>query len=133
MSKTSLNEKERRTAAFRKELAALKVKNLTALDPFTVLAKIGNLVDVSSTGILLLIGRRDLIPKNLRTNLSLASIEGEKVCFRIEEMDLELDGTIARTRYIGDEMFEVAVDFSDNAPEYWRECLVELLPGYEES
>jgi hypothetical protein len=27
---------------------------------------------------------------------------------------------------------ELAIDFSDNAPAYWRECLAELLPGLDE-
>ena len=47
-------------------------------------------------------------------------------------MNLELDGKIARTSYIGDGVFEIAVDFSETAPTYWRECLLDLLPDQGE-
>ncbi len=115
-------------AAPRKQVNGLHVKNLTALDHFSVIARAALLVDISSSGMLLHVDRKQLVPKSLRENLTLTSLEGEHIMLQIKEMDLEIDGKVTRTRMIGKGVFEVAVDFSAEAPEYWRECLVDLMP-----
>lgn len=117
-----------RRIAPRKHIVGIHVKNLTSLEPLSLMARKAVLVDASSTGVLLHIDRKDFVPKKLRQNLTIQSIEGEHVMFEIAEMDLEIDGRISRTRLIGKGVFEVAVDYSEEAPEYWRECLYELLP-----
>ena len=124
--------KSERRIAPRKQINFIPVKNLTTLDPFNIVSKYAEIVDASSTGFLLYVSRGNLVPKNLRTNLSLKPLEGERVILKIQDMDLDIDGTITRTRFIGDGTFEIAVDFSTDAPEYWRECLIDLLPGSEE-
>ncbi|MGE3974152.1 MAG: hypothetical protein AB7F59_06475 [Bdellovibrionales bacterium] len=123
---------EDKRIAPRKNVLGLEVKNLTALEPFSILARKAILIDASSSGLLLRVDRKDLIPRSLRSHLTLSSIEGEHVLFHIKEMDLEMDGKIARTRFIGDSTFEVAIDFTAEAPEYWRESLMDLLPTPEE-
>lgn len=124
--------KSERRVAPRKQLNYITVKNLALLEPFTIIAKGAELVDASSTGFLLHIHRNELIPKHLRGNLSLKPLEGEKIMLRIDQMELDLDGKISRTRFIGNGIFEIAIDFSAEAPEYWRECLLDLLPSSEE-
>lgn len=116
-------------AAKRKQVGSIPVSNLTTLTHFESIARFGHLIDASSTGFLILIDREDLVPKNLRQNLSLQSIEGEPMMLMINPMELEISGHIARTRYVGKGVFEIAVDFSQDAPEYWRECLFDLLPS----
>jgi hypothetical protein len=118
-----------RRAAPRKSVTGLEIRNITALEPFSILARKGVLIDASSTGILVRVDRKDLVPKSLRQHLSIAPIEGEHVVFHIREMDLEMDGKVARTRFIGNATFEVAIDFTEEAPEYWRQSLVDLLPS----
>ena len=120
---------KKRRIANRKIVGGITVTNVTALNKFTAISKIGTMVDASSTGLLLLIDRKDLIPKGLRESLSLEQLMGEHVMLRIAEMNLDIDGVISRTRHIGKGMFELALDFSLDAPEYWRECLVDLLPA----
>lgn len=115
--------------AKRKQVGSIPVSNLTTLSHFESIARFGHLIDASSTGFLILIDREDLVPKGLRQNLSLESIEGEPIMLMINPMELEINGHIARTRYIGKGVFEIAVDFSQDAPEYWRECLFDLLPS----
>ena len=122
-------QKNERRVAKRKHIEGLHIKNLTALTHFQSIAKKARLIDASSTGMLLLVDRRDLIPEELRSNLTLDPLKGELIMFQIDEMDLEIDGRIARTRMIGKGVFEVAVDFTQEAPDYWRECLYDLLPG----
>jgi hypothetical protein len=116
-------------SAKRKQVGSIPISNLTTLTHFESIARFGHLIDASSTGFLIQIDREDLIPKNLRQNLSLQSIEGEPIMLMINPMELEINGHIARTRYIGKGLFEIAVDFSQDAPEYWRECLFDLLPS----
>jgi hypothetical protein len=120
---------DNRRAAPRKSVTGLEIKNLTAIQPFSILARKGILIDASSTGILIRVERKDLVPRTLRQNLSITPIEGEHVVFHIREMDLEMDGKVARTRFIGNSTFEIAIDFTEEAPEYWRQSLVDLLPN----
>ncbi len=122
-----MNSPAKKRVAKRKSVERISLTNITTLLHFEKIAGKASLVDASSTGFLLQIERKDLLPEHLRQNLSIESVEGEPVVMVIEQMDLELSGRIARTKYIGKGIFEVAVDFSDDAPEYWRECLFDLL------
>jgi len=124
--------KSERRIANRKAVNMIRVENLASLEPFMMISKSAELVDVSSTGFLLHVSRNALVPKQLRANLSLTTLEGERVMLKIADMELEIDGTISRTRFIGRGLFEIAIDLSEDAPEYWRECLVDLLPGADE-
>lgn len=117
----------KKRAAKRKTVDKISISNITTLLHFEKIASKAVLVDASSSGFLMHIDRKDLIPEHLRQNLSIESVDGEPVVMVIEQMDLELSGRIARTKYVGKGLFEVAVDFSDDAPEYWRECLFDLL------
>lgn len=116
----------------RKSLDPIHIESLTSLDHFSLLARTGRIVDASATGFLLHVHRKDLVPKVLRDNLSIDCILNERVKMSISEMNLEIDGKITRTRLIGNKTFEIAIDFSETAPEYWRECLLELLPSVGE-
>jgi hypothetical protein len=112
----------------RKELAQITVDSFSSLENLERLAKYGEIIEASSSGILIHFNREDFIRKDLRTNLSIDSLVGTKVYFNIHEMDLEISGTVARTQFLGKKGFYVAVDYSSDAPEYWRECLMDLLP-----
>ncbi len=118
--------------AERKLLGPIHFKNLTSLEKFSVLARTGIIVDASSRGFLLRVSRRELVPRNLRGNLNIDCLIDERVMLRIDEMNLEIDGVVKRTRMIGQGVFEIGIDFSETAPDYWRECLLELLPEVDE-
>ena len=120
--------KAEQRVAERKELEPLYISDLTSLDPFSLLARSGVIVDASASGFRIHIHRKDLVPKVLRENLTLDCIVGERVKMHIQQMELEIDGHVARTALLGKGTFEVAVDFSEQAPQYWRECLIDLLP-----
>ncbi len=110
------------------EMSAVTVKNLTSLDHAEVVAKTATLIDASHSGFLLHINRADLLAKFARDSLTLNEIVGTKVILLLEQMNLELSGTVARTKRINKSLFEVAIDYTDEAPDYWRECLIDLLP-----
>lgn len=112
----------------RKEVTPIHVEYLTSLDDFTKIARDLKIVEVSSNGILLECDRQSLIPVSLRKNLSLDVLIGDRVFLRLSDMNLEVSGVITRTQLSGKKGYRIAVDYSDDAPEYWRECLTDLLP-----
>jgi hypothetical protein len=118
--------------AERKLLGPIHFANLTALDQFALLARTGTIVDASSSGFLLRVPRTQLVPKVLKSNLTIDCLVGERVMLQISEMNLEIDGTVTRTKLMGKGVFEIAIDFSEDAPAYWRECLLDLLPNVGE-
>ena len=124
--------RSRERLAERKLLGAIHFANLTALDRFVLLARNGTIVDASASGFLLKVPRKELVPKVLKSNLTIECLVGERVMLQISEMNLEIDGIVTRTKLIGKGNFEIAIDFSEDAPPYWRECLIDLLPNIGE-
>ena len=120
--------KMKRRMAPRKETTPISVSYLTSLDNFTKIARSCEVVEASSSGLLLHVKRESLIPTALRRTLTLDVLVGDKVFMHLEDMNLEISGLIARTQLIGKAGFLIAVDYSEDAPQYWRECLMELLP-----
>lgn len=118
-----------RRVAPRKEVSPIHISYITSLDDFAKIAKNCEIVEASSTGLLLLVQREDLIPAALRKNLNLDVLIGDRVFMHLEEMNLEVSGVITRTQLLGKKGFHIAIDYSEEAPEYWRECLMDLLPA----
>lgn len=112
----------------REDVHPIRVSGFTSLDHLTMVARDGYIVDASTTGFLLRIRRADLLPRQFKDALSLAELEGAKVLIRLEELNLEIGGAVARTKRSTKDAFDVAIDFSADAPEFWRECLMDLLP-----
>jgi hypothetical protein len=117
-----------RRLAPREELDPIEIRGFTSLDHMTLLSRSGWIVDASKTGFLLHVERKALAPKKYRESLSIDELCGDQVILMIDRMNLEIGGKIARTRRVTKDLYEIAVDFSDDAPEYWRECLLDLLP-----
>ncbi|MCB0362883.1 MAG: hypothetical protein KDD35_09175 [Bdellovibrionales bacterium] len=121
--------KAERRSADRKSVGKIEVAEVTSLSNYKVLIKKGIIVDASITGLLIRIERADLVPDELKSNLTLDSIVGQQIVLFLPQMNLDLDGTVNRTHHKGKGVFEVAIVFSDDVPEYWRECLIDLLPS----
>lgn len=115
-------------SAPRKDVAPLTIDSFASLENLQKLAKYGEVIEASSSGILIKFKRDDFVAKELRTTLNIDQLIGHNVYFTIHEMDLEISGTVARTKFLGKKGFVVAIDYSKDAPEYWRECLMDLLP-----
>ena len=113
----------------RKLLDPIHVVDVKVVDRLTSLARYGTLRNASATGLLIEVSHSDLSPELVQQTLPLEDLVGEMVMMKIVEMDLEIDGRIVRTRCAEQGGVEIAVDFTDNAPAYWRECLADLLPG----
>lgn len=121
--------KNRRLAP-RRDIAPLKVSTMSSVENLVKIAKGGLLIEASITGFLMILKREDLVPVSLRKNLTLDEIVGMKILIHLPQMNLEIFGEIVRTRLVGrKEGFEIAIDYTSDAPEYWRECLLDLLPS----
>lgn len=118
---------EKRTSN-RVETAGVKVKNLTSLSEGGLISRQAIVVDASNTGFLIQIKREDLIPQFARSSLTLNELIDHKIILILEQMNLEMAGRVARARRIDRTTFEIGIDYSDEAPEYWRECLMDLFP-----
>lgn len=115
-------------SAPRKDLVKLTIDSMLSSDSLTKLAKYGQIIEASSTGILVKFKRTDFVANELKSNLNLDLLLGKNIYLNIHEMNLEISGQIARTQFLGKEGFLVAIDYTIDAPEYWRECLMDLLP-----
>lgn len=118
-----------RRIAPRREITPLEVSSVSSLENLAKIARFGEIVEASTTGFLLIVKREDLIPSTLRKNLTLESIHGTKVLLHLPQMNIEISGRICRTKLLGKQGFEIGIDYAEDAPEYWRECLVDLLPA----
>ncbi|MEK6629085.1 MAG: hypothetical protein AABY53_10705 [Bdellovibrionota bacterium] len=110
------------------ELVKLTIDSFTSLDNLQKLAKYGQIIEASSSGILIKFKREDFVSKELRSNLNIDQLLAQSIFFNIHEMNLEISGVVARTKFLGKDGFLVAVDYTSDAPEYWRECLMDLMP-----
>jgi hypothetical protein len=117
-----------RRVAPREKFQPIQVRGLTSLDHKTQVARNAYIMDASVTGFLLHIDRKDLVPKEYRDALALTALEGDRVILMIDPLNLEIAGKIARTRRLNKDMYEICVDFSSDAPEYWRAALIDMLP-----
>jgi len=118
-----------RRGAPRKDITPLKVTSVASLENLAKIAKGGSIVEASTSGFLMLVQREELVPTEFRRNLNLDALLGHKVMIHLSDLNIEISGRVARTRFVGKSGFEIGIDYSDDAPEYWRECLVDLLPA----
>lgn len=113
----------------RKQLDPIAIQGLMSISDLTPIADGGILTEASASGFRLEIKRSQLCDPSLRKDLNLEEIEGLQISIFIPAMDLDITGLITRTRYCGDGLFEIGIDYTSDAPEYWRECLCDLLPS----
>lgn len=125
----SKNLAKKQRAAPRRDVAPLEISSMSSLDNLSKIAKHGEITNASISGFKLIVKREDLVPAQLRKNLTIESLHGTKVLLHLPQMNIEISGTIARTKLLGKKGYEIGIDFSDDAPEYWRECLLDLLPA----
>lgn len=121
--------KSDRRLANRKNVEGVQFNDLTSITNYIVIARGGKIVNASTNGFLIEVERDDLVPDELRENLSLEATLGQQVALYLPQMNLDLDGTITRTTHLGRGRFAIAIDFSYDVPEYWRACLIDLLPS----
>jgi hypothetical protein len=119
-------------SATRKPLTPVQVSYISSMSDLSKLVRNSQIIEASSTGLLIHVERDELVASKLRNNLNIDHLIGERVFLRLDDMNLEISGIVARTKFLGKQGFHIAVDYTDEAPEYWRECLMDLLPSVGE-
>jgi hypothetical protein len=128
MKHTKTEPKKNRSVDMRKAVKEVFVEEFRHIDDGELLFRRAQLINASTVGLLFKVDRSDLASEGLRGRLTLDPIMGTSVSFKFEMMGTKLEGEITRTKPLGKGSFIVAVDFRDDAPEYWREILVDILP-----
>ena len=121
--------KRKERSSPRKELTPVHVSYISSMSDLSKLTREAVIIEASASGLLVHVNRDDLIASKLRNNLNIDHLVGERVFLRLDDMNLEISGIVARTKFLGKTGFHIAVDYSEEAPEYWRECLMDLLPS----
>ncbi len=121
-----------RRQSARKALDPIHVTEITVGECTLPLASAGTILNASATGLLIRVRHSALSPTMVQPNGTLAPRAGTLVMMHIVEMALDIDGEFVRAQQIGSKGWDIAVDFADSAPAYWRECLVDLLPNVGE-
>ena len=107
----------------------VKISEFSLSSTSDIIARNGLLFQISPQGFYLKIHRKDL-PKPLRSHLNLDSICSQEVEMYLPDMNLNLDGTVMKTRHIGKGVFEIFIKFLDTIPQYWCDCFLDTLKCY---
>ncbi len=112
----------------RYNIQPLEIHGMISIGNLTPICDFGVIIEASSTGFKLIVKREDFCQADLRTTMNIEFLKGTEVSLYIPIMDLDITGQVTRTKYVSNKAFEIGVDYSNDAPEYWRECLCDLLP-----
>ncbi|MCB9073825.1 MAG: hypothetical protein H6623_09395 [Bdellovibrionaceae bacterium] len=112
----------------RHDITPLEIHGMISIANLTPICDFGLITDASSTGFKLMVKHKDLCSQDLKGDMNIDSIRGLEVSLYIPIMDLDITGYISRTKYVSNKQYEIGIDFRDDAPEYWRQCLCDLLP-----
>lgn len=115
----------------RKQVAHFKLADLSIFAKYPNFAKRAELLDVSTNGMLISVHRKDLC-KQLKKAFELSDLDGRYMSLKIESMNLDLDALVVRSKSVDKDHFEIALDYSESAPDYWREILFDMLPQGDE-
>lgn len=111
----------------RSNIHPLEIHGMISINDLTPICDYGKITEASTTGFKLTISRDDFCYQDLK-NINVDSIKGLEVSLYIPMMDLDITGHIARARYMKNNEYELGIDYTSDAPEFWRECLCDLLP-----
>ena len=93
-----------------------------------LIAKKAFISKVTTHGFNLNLYYKDLIPRSLRFHLNLNPLIGKKILMYIPAMNMDLEGTITEAHHTGNGYFNIHLNFFEDMPKYWCECLFELWP-----
>lgn len=112
----------------RHNIQPLEIHGMISISNLTPICDFGHIIEASSSGFKLIIKREDFCQPEYKSTMNLESLNGAEISLYIPIMDLDITGHVARTKYVSNKEFEIGIDYSSDAPEYWRECLCDLLP-----
>lgn len=114
--------------AHRHNINPLEIHGMISISNLTPICDFGTITEASSSGFKLIVKRDDFCTNELRASMDIDSIKNLEISLYIPIMDLDITGKVTRTKYVSNKEFEIGIDYTQDAPEYWRECLCDLLP-----
>jgi hypothetical protein len=112
----------------RHNIQPLEIHGMISIANLTPICDFGHIVEASSSGFKLIVKRDDFCQSEHKSTMNLDKLNGTAISLYIPIMDLDITGQVTRTKYVSNKEFEIGIDYSSDAPEYWRECLCDLLP-----
>jgi hypothetical protein len=112
----------------RHNIQPLEIHGMISIANLTPICDFGHIVEASSSGFKLIVKRDDFCQSEHKSTMNLDKLNGTEISLYIPIMDLDITGQVTRTKYVSNKEFEIGIDYSSDAPEYWRECLCDLLP-----
>ena len=106
--------------------ALLKASSISFLGEENIFLKKALISKLNSRGFNLIFHHRDLVPSALKFRPALHSFWDKSIHTYIPNMEMDLEGRVTGTRRLEKGNFEVNIEFSQETPSYWRECLFEL-------
>ena len=109
-------------------MKGIKASSITLSHEENLIVKKAFISHLNSEGFSLVFNYRDLVLPSLKFQLHLHSLWYKDIHIYIPDMDMDLEGRVTGTRHLGKGCFEVNIEFFQEVPKYWRECLFELWP-----
>ena len=114
----------------KKKIKGVKAASITLSNEENLIVKKALISQVSPAGFNLIFNYRDLVPESLKFQLHLHSLWYKNIHMYIPDMEMEMEGTVIGTRHLGTGNFEINIEFFQEVPKYWRECLFDLWPKF---
>ncbi len=125
-AKKDLRKRWRRQKKQIVKVQHLKAIDLTTLEDYQVVCSYARFLEISPTVIKLELDRADLC-HSLKGNLHLDPLVGQRILWHVPQMVLDMEGLVVQAWHKGQGVFHILIEFAHNTPDYWGECLVDLL------
>ena len=112
-------------------LKGIKVASIALAEEEKLVVKKAFVSNLSPLGFKLVFHNQNFISDSLKFHLHFYALLQKELCMYIPDMEMDLDGIVTDVRYLEDGKWEVSIEFSPSAPQYWRECLCDLWPDRE--
>ncbi|MDE0119532.1 MAG: hypothetical protein OXM55_05940 [Bdellovibrionales bacterium] len=110
------------------ETQQIKACSITFSNEENIIAKRAIISEVTTSGFKLILNYRNLVPDSLKFQLHLNTLWYKNIRIYIPDMEMDWEGKVVGTQHLGKGCFEVNIEFFQEVPNYWRECLFELWP-----
>lgn len=111
-----------------KEKTGVKATSIALSHEESLIVKKAVVSEVSPKGFNLTFNYQDLIMDSLKFQWGLHTLWYKNIDIYIPDMEMDIEGKVIGAKRLEQGKFEVNIEFSQEAPVYWRECLFELWP-----
>jgi len=106
----------------------IKATAITLSNEENIIIKKAIVSQLNTTNFSLIFNVYDLLLPSLKYQLHLHSLWYKNIHTYIPDMEMDLEGKVIGTRHLGKGSFEINIEFFQEVPKYWRECLMDLWP-----